>query len=121
MVPMPMRSASNSAARGRSEDDGGQHGRGRDQAGVRLVDHAAHQMSLRDVGGFVGHHAREFILVARGQEQPAVDHDEAARHRERVDHRIAHDRVVELVLAFLGVAREAVADLLNVIADLGVL
>ena len=35
--------------------------------------------------------------------------------------RIAHHEVVELVLALLGVARERVAELLNVVGDLGVL
>ena len=57
----------------------------------------------------------------RREEQAAVDHDEAARHREGVDDRIAHHGVVELVLALLGVAREAVAELLDVVGDLGVL
>ena len=65
-------------------------------------------------------HAGELVLVAGGEEQAAVDGDEAARHREGVDHGIAHHEVVELVLAFLGMAREAVADLLDVVADLGV-
>ena len=91
MVPMPMRSASNScdarvvdlmldggalraedralhdarvaAARGRAEHDGGEHGRGREQAGMRLIDHAAHEMALRDVRRLVREHAGELVLV----------------------------------------------------------
>ena len=101
------------AARGCAEQDGGQHRRGGDQAGMRLVDHAAHQMALGDVRGLVRHHAGELILVARREDQAAVDGDEAARHRKCVDDRIAHDEVVELMLAFFGAAREAMADLLG--------
>ena len=80
----------------------------------------AHQMPLGDVRGFVRHDAGEFIFVARREDQAAVDGDEAAGHREGIDDGIAHHEVIELVLAFLGMAREAVADLLNVIADLGI-
>ena len=56
-----------------------------DQAGVRLVDHATHQMPLGDVRGLVRHHAGELVLVAGGEKQAAVDGDEAAGHREGVD------------------------------------
>ncbi len=102
------------------KQDGGQHrGRG-NQAGMPLVDDAADQMPLGDVRGFVRHDAGEFVFVARRQDQAAVDGDEAAGHREGVDDGIAHDEVIELMLAFLGVAREAVADFLDVVADLGI-
>ena len=46
------------AARGRAEHDGREHGRGREQAGVGLIDHAAHEVTLRDVRGLVREHAR---------------------------------------------------------------
>ena len=88
---------------------------------MRLIDHAAHQMPLGDVRRLVRHDAGELVLVARRQHQPAVDGDEAARHREGVDDGVAHHEVIELMLALLGVAREAVADFLDVIADLGIL
>jgi hypothetical protein len=97
------------------------HGRGGEQSGMGLVDHAAHQMALRDVRRLVRQHTRELVLVRGHEEQAAVDHDEAARHGEGIDDRIAHHGVVELVLSFLGVAREAVAELLDVVGDLGVL
>ncbi len=88
---------------------------------MRLIDHAAHHMPLRDVRRFVRHDAGKFVFVARRQDQAAVDGDEPAGHREGVDDGVAHHEVIELMLAFLGVAREAVADFLDVIADLGIL
>ncbi len=103
------------------EHDGREHGCGREQAGVGLVDHAAHQVALRDVRRLVREHARELVLVGGREEQAAVDHDESARHREGVDDRIAHHGVVELMLSLLGAAREAVAELLDVVGDLRVL
>ena len=108
------------AAGGRTQQNGGQHRSRRDQARMRLVDHAAHQMPLGDVRRFVRHDAGKLIFVARREDQAAVDGDEAARHRKGIDDGIAHHEVVELVLAFLGMAREAMADFLNVVADFGI-
>ena len=107
-------------ARGRPQQDGGQHGGGRDQPRMALVDDLAHQVALGDVRGFVGHDAGELVLVARRQDQAAVDGDEAARHGEGIDDRVAHHEVVELMLAFLGPARQAMSDLLDVVAHLRV-
>ena len=88
---------------------------------MALVDELPHQMPLGDVCGFVSHYAGEFILVARRQKQAAVNGNETARHRKRIEHGILQHEVVELMLTFLGMARQAVADLLNVIADLRIL
>ncbi len=87
---------------------------------MALVYDLAHDVPLSDVGGFVRQYARQFVLVARGQDQPALNGHEAAGYRERVDHRIAQDKVVELVLTLFRVTREAMANLLSVLADLRV-
>ena len=70
---------------------------------MTLVDELPDNMALRHVRGFMRQHARQFVLVSRCQYQSALDGNEAAGHRKRVDHRIADDEVVELVLAFFGV------------------
>ncbi len=85
-----------------------------------MVNELAHQVALGDVRGLVSHHSRKFILVAGRQDQAAVYGNETARHRKGIDDRILQHEVVKLVLAFLGMARQAVADLLNIIADLGI-
>ena len=86
-----------------------------------LIDHAAHQVPLRDVGGFVRHDAGELVLIACGQKQARIDGNEPAGHGECVDHRIAHHEIIELMLPFLGVAGERVADGLDVVAHLRIL
>jgi len=84
---------------------------------MRLVDDLACDVPLRDVGGLVRQYAREFVLAARRDDQPAVGGDEAAGQREGVDRRVADDEVGEAVLAFLGTARQPVTDVLHVFAD----
>ncbi len=88
---------------------------------MALVDEPAHEVALGDVRGLVGHDPGQFVLVARGQDQPAVDGDESPRHGKRVDDRIADDEVIELMLTLFGAARKRMADLLDVGVDLGVL
>src|SRR5580692_7402942 len=66
---------------------------------------------------FVRQHARQFILVAHRQKQSAVNGHESAGDCEGVDVGIADDEVIELVLAFLRLAREAMANLLGVLLD----
>src|ERR1700731_180088 len=85
---------------------------------MALIYELPDQVSLGDVRGLMGHDTGEFVLVSRRQDQAALDRDETSRHRKRVDDGILQYEVVELMLAFLGVARQAMADLLNVIADL---
>ena len=87
---------------------------------MTLVYELAHQMPLRDVCGLVRHDSRQFILVASCQDQAALDGDESSGHGEGIDDGVLQHEVIELVLAFLGVARQAVADFLDVILDLRV-
>ena len=88
---------------------------------MRLVDDHARNVALRDMRGFMREHAGELVLVGGREEQPAVDRDEATRHGEGIDLRVAHDEVGELVLAFLSATREPMSDVLQVLGDLGVL
>src|SRR5882672_9754681 len=86
---------------------------------MALIDESAHDVPLCDVRGFVRHHSGQLIFVVRRQDQAAVDGNETARHRKRIDDGFLQHEIVELMLAFLGMARQTVADLLYVIADLG--
>src|ERR1700690_3695267 len=88
---------------------------------MTLVYELADQMPLRDVSGLVRHDSGGLVLVSSSQDQAALDGDEASWHGEGIDDGILQHEVVELGLAFLGAAREAVADLLNVVFDFGVL
>jgi hypothetical protein len=54
------------------------------------------------VRDFVREHSGELRFVARGEHEPIVDADEAARQRERIDGGIAH---VEELEALRGIAR----------------
>ena len=108
------------AARRCSQQHGRQHCGGGQQSLVALVDELAHDMPLRDVGGFVRQHTRQFVFVARRYDQAAVDDDESAGDGLGIDLGIANDEVIELVLAFLRLAREAVANFLGVLLDFGV-
>ena len=78
-------------------------------------------MPLRDVCRFVGKHPGKLILVERGEKQAAVHRDEASRHGERVDDGVAHDEIEELMLPLLGVAGQAMPDVLHVLADFRIL
>src|SRR5580658_90661 len=105
------------ATRGRAQQYGRQHrGRGQ-QSFMTLVDDLAHDMALSDVRGFVRQHACQFVFVARHQYQAAVDDYEPARDRLGVDVWVADDEVIELVLAFLRLAREAMTNFLSILAD----
>src|ERR1700724_397838 len=87
---------------------------------MTLLDDSAHDMPLGDVRGFVRHHSGQFIFVAGRQYQAALDGNETARHRKSIDDRVLQHEAVELMLAFLSMALQAVANLLNVILDLRV-
>jgi hypothetical protein len=87
---------------------------------VTLIDELPDQVPLSDVRGLVGHYSGQLIFIARGQDQAALDRDETSRHREGIDDGILQHEVVELMLAFFSTARQAVSDLLNVIAHLGI-
>ncbi len=84
---------------------------------MTLVDELTDQVPLSDVRGLVGHDAGQFVLVSRRQNQAALDGNEAAGHCERVDDGVLQDEIIEVMLSFLGVARQAVADFLDVILD----
>src|ERR1700723_4372945 len=109
------------AAAGRgSEQHSRQHGGGGHKSLVALVDELAHEVALRDVRRFGPQYTRQFILVADGREQSAVNGHETAGDREGVDRWLADDEVIELVLAFLRLAREAMANFLRILLDFGV-
>jgi len=108
------------ASGGRPEQNCRQHGRGRNQSRMALFDHAPHDMALRDMRRFMGHDPCQFVLVAGGQDQTALDGNESARHGEGIDDGILQHEVVELVLALFGTTRQAVTDLLDVVVHLRV-
>ena len=83
---------------------------------VTLIHDLANDVSLGDGGGFVRQHARQLVLVARRQNQAAVDRDEPARYGEGIDLRVADHEIIKLMLAFFRMAGEAMADFLRVLA-----
>ncbi len=90
--------------------------------GVGLIDHAAHEVALRDVRGLVREHARRARSrwwIARNK--PLLIMMNPPGIAKALIAVIAHHGVIELVLSLLGMAREAVAELLDVVGDLGVL
>jgi hypothetical protein len=108
------------AMRRRAQENRGQHGSRGHQTGVTLVDEPPDEMPLRDVRGLVRHHAGQLILIARGEDQAAVNGYEPSGHGKRVDDGIPHHEVEELMLSFLGAARQRMAYFLDVVADLRV-
>ena len=65
-------------------------------------------------------HTRQFILVAHGREQSTVNGHETAGDREGVDRWLTDDEVIELVLTFFRLARETMANFLDILLDFGV-
>ena len=108
------------AARHRADQDRSERGGGGHQVRTRLVLEAARDVPLRDVRHLVREHGRELALLVRLEQQPGVDADEPAGQGERVDRGVADQEEIEVAVAVVGEAREAQAQRLHVLADLGV-
>src|SRR5687767_258679 len=63
--------------------------------------HLLHRMPLDDVADLMAEHASELAHPLCPLDQPAVDVDESAGHRERVDLRAVHDLERPVELAFV--------------------
>ena len=84
-----------------------------------LREHARH-VALRYVRHFMRHHAGQFGLALRGQDQARVDADKAAGQRERVDLRIHDQKEIELLARVRARRDELVAQRVQIIGYLGV-
>ena len=82
---------------GGTDEDRGQHRRGRGQRHAALRQVAAGNVPLDDVAGLVRHDGGQLRFVVGQQDQSAVDADEAAEGREGVDHRLAQDRICKIL------------------------
>ena len=88
------------------------------EVGLRRLMRAVAQRDVRDL---VREHAGDFAFVARVVEHTAIDVNESARQRERVDVRLIHDAELILEVRTTGVASEALSDLINVRVDLRII
>ena len=78
-------------------------------------------MALRYVRDLMGQHAREFVLAASGFEQSGVYADIATREGERVYPVILDNEECEVVIAFIGLGGDLVANFIDVFVDQRVL
>jgi len=77
-------------------------------------------MALGDVGDFVGHDAGKFGFVFGGQYEAGMHTDIAAGPGESVDGGIIHHKKAERVAGGVAVGHQPVAELLDVVVDVGV-
>ncbi len=77
-------------------------------------------MALGDVGDLVSDDRGELALAAAGQHQPGVDPHEAPGQGKGVDHRVLDEEEVETLLGAVARADDAIAERLDIAAELGV-
>ena len=87
----------------------------REDVGEQPLRAALLRMFRGDVGDLVAEHRREFGLVVEVAQQAAMDVDEAAAGRERVDRVVVEHEELELGVRPVAVARDAGADLVDVV------
>ncbi len=102
------------------EQDRAEHRSDRRHAVAALGLDGAGDVPLHNVPGLVRQYAGQLGLAFRQQDQPDIGANEAARDGERVDAAVLHDKIVEPVLAFLGLGPDARAQQVQVFGGLRV-
>ena len=108
------------ATAGSPEHHRAQHQRRRQEALPAVGMDGPRDMALCHMGNLVRDHAREFILAAGGLDQPGVYTDIAAGQGKCVDVRVVHDEEREGVIAIVGLRRDAMPDVIDVLGNLSV-
>ncbi len=107
------------AARG-AENQRPEHQGGGQNALAAVGVHRTGNMALRDMRDFVGDDAGELIFVPGCIDQAGMNTDIASGHGKGIDTRVVHDEECEFVVAFVGLRRQAVADVIDVLGNLRV-
>jgi len=88
---------------------------------ILLLRQHARQVTLYDVADFVRQHASQFRFAGGGQYQAGVHTDDAARHGKCVDTFVPYHEKSKVLLIIRAVARQAVAESLQIINNLDVI
>ena len=98
----------------------GQHGGQQPELAAPLVFLHARQVALGNVGNLVRQHRGHLGFALRAQQQAAVDANDAARQGKRVDAAVVDGEKVELQLRRLRGGGQRAAQIVQVIAHLGI-
>ena len=98
------------------------HGNGgkRRHSGLLLGSHHARNVALGDMSRLVSKNADKFRFTLRREDQPAVNADESARKRERVDCHVINSKELEVPAGIRTVGHQGKADPVQVVGYLGI-